>query len=95
MSYIFEVKVVPSSGKNGFVLDKAGCLKVYLKNPAEKGLANAELIKLLAKALGLTQQDVEITSGAISKKKKIKIPLSLTFEQLIARLGIERQGSIF
>lgn len=88
------VKVVPSSGKNQWVLDKSGTIKCYLKSPAERGLANQELIRLFAKALGTTQNDVEIMAGATVRTKRIKIGSDITFEQLLAKLGIERQQSL-
>lgn len=95
MSFIFDVKVVPSSGRNEWILDKSDNLKCYLKNPPEKGKANKELIQLLAKALKIAQNEVEIIAGQASRKKRIKIVLDITFEQLVANLGIERQVKLF
>lgn len=94
MAFIFELKVVPSSGRNKWMLDKSGMLKCFLKNPPEKGLANKELIKLVAKALSIPQAGVAIVSGAASRKKRLKIEKDITFNQLIAILGIERQHTI-
>ncbi|HEV2601750.1 MAG TPA: DUF167 domain-containing protein [Candidatus Babeliales bacterium] len=91
---IVTVKVVPSSGRNQWILDKTGTIKCYLKSPAERGLANQELIKLFAKALGITQNDVEIVAGATVRTKRITLCSVLTFEQLLAKLGIERQQSL-
>ncbi len=95
MSLIFDVKVVPSSGRNQWILDKSGMLKSYLKNPPEKGKANKELIRSLAKQLGIVQAGVEIVSGQTSRNKRIKVDLDITFEQLLAQLGIERQIKLF
>jgi len=95
MATIFEVRVAPSSGRNKWILDKAGKLKCYLKNPPEKGLANKELIKLVAKGLSLAKADVEIVSGATSRNKRIKVPVDMTFDQIIAAFGIEKQQSLF
>lgn len=92
---IIEVKVVPSSGKSGCILDKAGRLKCYLKSPPERNEANAELIKLFAKALKLTQNEVQIIAGATSRTKKLKIKTSITEDELLAHLGIQRQLSAF
>ena len=64
-----QIKVVPASGRNEWVLDKNGQLKCFLKKEAQKGQANAELRKTLAKKLSITQDLVEITLGAISKRK--------------------------
>lgn len=88
---IIEVKVAPASGRNKWVLDKNGTLKCFLKNPAEKGLANAELCKTLAKKLSIAQDLVEIVLGVTSKRKTIKIHTVLTYEQFLACVGIEQQ----
>lgn len=95
MPFIFDVKVIPSSGKNDWVLSKEGQLKCYLKSPPENGLANKELIKLLAKKLHIPQQEVTIIAGKTSRKKKIQIQQDLTYEQLLHILGIERQMDLF
>jgi uncharacterized protein (TIGR00251 family) len=95
MAFIFEVKVAPKSGRSEWLLDKSGRLKCYLKSPAEKGLANKELIQNLAKALNVDRAAIEIVSGETARIKLIKIPLTITLEQLFARLGIERQGLLF
>ena len=92
---IIEVKVVPSSGKSECKLDKAGRLKCYLKSPAERNEANTELVKLFAKALKVTQQEVLIIAGATSRTKKVKILKSITEDELLAHLGIERQLSVW
>jgi len=92
---IIEVKVVPSSGKSECKLDKAGRLKCYLKSPPERNEANMELVKLFAKALKLIQNEVEIVSGATSRTKKLKILKSITEDELLAHLGIQRQLSVW
>lgn len=94
MAFVFQVKVVPRSGKNGWQLDKANRLKCYLKSPPERGEANDELIKIIAKALKIKIGDVQIISGASSRDKLIKISIDLTFETLLSLLGIEQQLSL-
>lgn len=95
MPLIIDIKVVPRSGKNKWMLDKSGQLKCYLKSPPEKGLANKELIKLLAKALSIPQKEITIVFGAASRNKRLKISVDITFEQLLAFLKIEKQQSLF
>lgn len=95
MTAVIELKVVPSAGKQGCVFDKSGILKCYLKSPPEKGKANRELIKLLAKKLNLTQADIAIISGQISRNKRIKIDTELTEEQIHECLGIQKQMKLF
>jgi uncharacterized protein YggU (UPF0235/DUF167 family) len=95
MALRFELKVVPSSGRNCWKLDKNGTLKCYLKSPAERNLANLELIKLLSSALKVPQEYIAIVSGQTDRKKRIKIDQPLTYEQLLAKLGIEIQSNLF
>jgi len=94
MPLIVEVKVVPSSGKSLWKIDKSGVLKGYLKNPAARGLANEELIKAIAQALRLPQQDVTIMSGQTQRNKRIKINKDITYPQLLSALGIDQQLKI-
>lgn len=85
-----EIKVVPASGKQGFVIDKNGFLKCFLKSAPEKGAANKELIKQLSAALKITLVQIEIVSGLTSKKKRLKIE-GLTEEQFWKSLGFDDQ----
>jgi uncharacterized protein (TIGR00251 family) len=94
MALVIEVKVVPSSGKQQWVVDKTGKLKCYLKSPPERGKANDELIKSLAKAVGLPYNGITIIAGATGRAKLIKIERALTLDQLLSLLGIEKQLSI-
>ena len=89
------VKVVPSSGRQAWTLDKSGQLKCFLKSPPEKGIANKELIKILANALRISQDAITIVGGLTSRTKRILIQTNLTFQQVEAILGIERQQSLF
>lgn len=94
MSIILDVKVVPSSGRVGAKLDKNGGLVIYLKSQAERGMANAELIKYIAKSIGVSQQQVVIVGGLTSRKKRISIDQSMTRGQILLALGIEEQMHI-
>jgi len=95
MALIFDIKVVPSSGKKGCLIDKTGQLKCYLKSQPEKGKANNELIKNLSQALKITQDMIEIVGGKQDRKKRIKIESELSYNQLLAALGIEQQINMF
>ena len=95
MAIIVEIKVVPSSGRLTWILDKSGKLKCYLTSPAEQGKANKELIKFTAKTLGIAQERVMLVSGDTQRNKRIRIDLAITFEQLVSLLGIERQNCMF
>jgi uncharacterized protein (TIGR00251 family) len=95
MALVFEVKVIPSSGSFGFFRDKNGELKCRLKSAPEKGEANRELLKGLAKLLKISQNDIEIIAGDIIRKKKIKIHVALTLEHLCVCLNVSVQGELF
>lgn len=97
MSLLVIIKVVPSSGRSAWTLDKSGTLKCYLKSPAEKGLANKELIKKLAHDLDLTQADIDIIQGLTIRIKTLKIKSTLTLNQVLLKLGVKNgeQRAIF
>jgi uncharacterized protein len=95
MSLIIQVKVVPSSGRSKWAIDKSGTLKAYLKSPPEKGLANQELVKALARALRIAQSEVAIVSGATGRTKRIKINAEVDYNKVLKALGIEQQLLLF
>lgn len=72
------VKLAPKAGKErllGLEGTPAGRLrlKVAVTAPPEKGKANAALIALLAKRLGLAKSRLRIASGATNREKTIMI----------------------
>ena len=92
----FDIKVVPGAGRSAFVLDKSGQLKIFLKSQAQDGKANLELIKLLAKNVGVTTMDVAIVIGATSRKKTIRINnTAMSYPELLAALELDRQQGLF
>jgi len=95
MALTIKIKVTPSSRKQFCKLDAAGQLKCYLKSPPEKGKANAELLLMLTKALGLHKSEANIISGMTSRLKTVRIEADVTEEQLYGRLGIEIQTKLF
>jgi uncharacterized protein (TIGR00251 family) len=98
MALIIEVKVVPRSGRQQWIMDKSGMLKCFLKSAPEKGQANAELIDFVAKSIGAARAQVELISGHAARKKKIKIDKGLTCEQFLQQLGLQKsdkQASLF
>ena len=94
MALLLEIKVVPQSGRLAMIRDKGGFLKCYLKSPPEDGKANHELVKFLAKSLGINFDQIKIVQGATSRKKVLKIDIQLSLEALLQKLGIETQTGI-
>jgi len=80
------VKVVPRAARDRLVGVEGGALKVRLCAPPVEGAANRALVKLLAKALGVSRSRVEIVAGARSRNKQVRVE-GLSAGELRARLG--------
>jgi len=72
------VKVTPNAGDNSISLPggtgPAGVLLVRVTATPENGKANAAVLKLLSKALGLPKTSLEIIRGNNARTKVIAIP---------------------
>ena len=69
----FKVRVIPRASKTEVVGSIEGMLKVRLKAPPVDGAANEELIKFLAKVLGVSKGNIEIISGQTSRTKRLRV----------------------
>ena len=72
-SIIIDVKAVPGASRTQFMGEYNEALKIAVQAPPEKGKANEMLIKFLAKALGISKQNIKIISGETNQLKKIQI----------------------
>lgn len=77
----FEVRVVPRAARTELAGEIGNAVKIRVASPPVDGAANAELIKFLAKMLGVAKSGVEIVSGQTSKTKRIQIT-GVTAEQM-------------
>ncbi len=72
-----EVRVTPRAGTNRVDVEQGqdGAIEVRVRvtAPPERGKANREVIKLLARELGLAPTALEIARGAASRRKIIRI----------------------
>jgi uncharacterized protein (TIGR00251 family) len=73
MTTLLNLKVSPGSAVNKIMDWNAGILKVRIKAPPEKGKANKELIRFLAKLLGIAPANLELVSGEASRNKRVRI----------------------
>lgn len=78
---LLSIRVTPRSAKPGvgeWKADSAGRSYLELRVAAAPtdGAANEEVIKLLAKALGLPKSRLTIVSGESARLKRIDTPLS-------------------
>ena len=76
-----SIRVTPRSAKPGigeWKVDPGGrpFLEVRVAAAPADGAANDEVIKLLAKALGLPKSRLSIVSGQTARLKRIELPLS-------------------
>ena len=70
---MLTVRVIPRSSRSEIVGEHDGAVKVRLSSPPVDGAANAELIKLFAKKLGVARSAVAIVSGETSKTKRLRV----------------------
>lgn len=70
---VIEVLVSPKAKKNKIVGLHDGCLKIRIAATPTDGKANTELIKFLAKSLGIPSYWIKISSGHTSKRKTLDI----------------------
>jgi uncharacterized protein (TIGR00251 family) len=85
-SITFSVRVIARSSRSEIVGEYEGAVKVRLSSPPVDGAANSELVKLLAKTLGVPKSNVQIVSGGTAKARLIRIA-GVTAAQLQRSLG--------
>jgi uncharacterized protein (TIGR00251 family) len=85
-SITIPVRVVPRASRTAISGEIGGAVKVRVSSPPVDGAANAELIKLFAKKLGVSRSAVAIVSGQTSRAKQIRIA-GVTAAQARSALG--------
>jgi hypothetical protein len=69
----FAVRVVPRASRSEIAGEQEGALRVRVAAPPVEGAANVELVRTLARALGVPRSAVEIASGHTSKTKLVRV----------------------
>ena len=72
------VRLTPRGGRDAVenveqLADGRSVLKVRVRAAASDGEANAALVKLLAKTLGVAARDVSLVAGATARLKRLKV----------------------
>lgn len=82
----FEVHAKPRASRSRVVGVRAGALEVSLAAPPADGAANAELVRVLAEALGVRRSEVALVHGTASRTKLVEVT-GLDAREVSARLG--------
>ena len=68
-----QLQVQPRASRTEVAGAHGGALKIRLAAPPVDGEANDELIRFLAKTLGVTKSAVTIARGATGRKKVVRV----------------------
>ena len=79
---LLKVRIVPNAGSNKIAGLHDGMLKVLVTAVPEKGKANAALVKLIAKTLGIAKTSINIVSGEIARNKVLSLPADADLSNL-------------
>ena len=90
----FDIQVIPHASHAELVGVQDGVLKIKVTAPPVEGAANEACIKLLAKELGLKKSQMEISSGAKSRKKTVMIK-NISKEELQTKINDECKANKF
>ncbi len=79
------VRVTPRSGRSGIAGWRDDELVVHLNAPPVEGAANAELVEVIAAALGVPKRAVSIGLGHRSRHKTVRVT-GVSVEEVRSRL---------
>jgi uncharacterized protein (TIGR00251 family) len=88
---LFTVRVTPRASRDTLTIED-GAVKARLRAAPVDGAANAAMIGLLAKHLGVAPSAIAITRGALARTKQIAVS-GLTAEALRQRFAALAQSS--
>ena len=83
---ILSIRVIPRAGKTQVAGVRHDSLLVRLAASPVDGMANRQLIDLLARTLGISKTQVEIVAGLNSREKRVKV-IGLSAARVRERLG--------
>lgn len=81
---LLHIYVQPKASKSKIAGTHDGCLKLAVAAPPVDGKANEEIVKFLARLLGLPGRAISIHSGDKSRKKKVRIEAA--FADVLSRI---------
>jgi uncharacterized protein len=84
---VIDVRVIPRAGRSAIAGTRDGALLVRLSAAPVDNAANAELIDVIANALGVPRRAVSIAAGERSRRKTLLIA-GTSAAVVAAKLGI-------
>ncbi len=84
---VLQIHVQPRASRTEVVGWHGDAIKIRVKAPPVDGAANAELVRLLAKQLGVARKRVTVSSGAGSRTKRVRVKGLSTREAERALVG--------
>ena len=88
----FAVHARPRAKESAVMGIREGALDVRLAAPPVEGLANEELVRTIAEALGTSRQSVQLVRGKNSREKLVEVA-GLSVGEAIARLERHFRGA--
>ncbi len=82
----FDVLVQPRASRAQIGPLHDGRVKIAVTAPPVDGEANAAVIELVAKSLGIARRAVEVTAGASSRRKTLRVA-GVTVQQIADLIG--------
>jgi uncharacterized protein len=75
---LLTLRLTPKGGRDAIdgierMADRRSVLKVRVRATASRGDANASLIRLIARTLGVPQSSVALVAGASARVKRLKV----------------------
>ena len=80
------IRVSPKSKRDAVDMGDDGTIRVRVTAAPERGKANAAVIRLLAKRLGVAKSAVAITRGLSSRHKTVRVE-GMDAAEAVRRLG--------
>lgn len=84
---IITIKVIPFSKHPRWALSEKKTLVCYVKSSPEKGKANQEVMRSLARSLRIPLKKIRIISGHTSRLKLVSLEYTSTYSDMLKLLG--------
>jgi len=85
---VIHIRVVPKASRSKIAGQHGDELKIMVKAPPSEGQANKELLRFLAKSLGVSNSRIQLLSGETSRSKRVLIR-SIPIEEMHTLLECE------